>query len=340
MRIGNIDLEKEVLIVAEVGNNHEGSYSLAEEMIGLAAQAGASAVKFQTIVPERLIAPYQKERLAQLKKFQLSQDQFERLIHVAKRENVLFLSTPFDVESVRFLEPHVPAFKIASGDNNFYPLIHEVARTGKPVLLSSGMSTLDDMRRCRDYIRDVWREGAVNQELAILHCVVSYPTAPRDANLLAIRSLSQLEVTLGYSDHTLGLEAAVLAVALGARIVEKHFTIRKDCSDYHDHKISADPAELAQLVERVQQAVELLGDGEKRVAESEAGNADRARRSIVARRDLQEGAVLTWNDLDWLRPGGGLPPGRETELLNKRLARPVLKGEMIRSEDVRPIGKE
>lgn len=340
MKIGNIDLEKEVLIVAEIGNNHEGSCALAEEMIGLAARAGAGAVKFQTIVPERLIAPHQKERLQQLKKFQLGQDEFERLARVARQEDILFLSTPFDIDSLHSLTHYVPAFKIASGDNNFFPLIREAAATGKPILLSSGMSTLNDMRLCRDYIYEIWKEKGLNQELAILHCVVSYPTPAREANLLAIRALKDLGVTPGYSDHTLGIDAAVFAVAVGARIIEKHFTIRKDQSDYHDHSLSADPAELSQLVERVQQAIEMLGDGIKRVSESEAENACNARRSIVAIRDLKKGDLIGWNDLDWLRPGGGLVPGCESDLLDKALLRPIAKGEVIRHEDVCSMEKE
>lgn len=339
MKIGPVDLDKNVMIVAEVGNNHEGSYSLAEEMIGLAANAGANAVKFQTIVPERLVAPDQRERLQQLRKFQLSQSHFERLEQVARKENIIFLSTPFDVESVRFLNPHVPAFKIASGDNNFIPLIDEVARTGKPILLSSGLSTLDDMSRCCDYIMGIWKKINVSQDLAVLHCVVSYPTAPCDANLLAIKSLQKLDVTTGYSDHTMGIDASVLAVALGARIIEKHFTIRKDYSEYHDHKISADPEDMAQLVERVRLTLALLGDGEKRMCESELANMGKVRRSVVAARDLSAGTVLTWSDLDWLRPGGGISPGNEFEVLNKALVRPVSKGEMIRRADVRLTGK-
>ena len=228
MKIGDFDLARDILVVAEIGNNHEGSYTLAEEMIGLAAQAGAGAVKFQTIVSDKLVSPRQEERIQQLERFRLSYDEFERLSKVAQQENVLFLSTPFDLESARFLEPLVPAFKIASGDNNFFPMIDIIARTGKPIILSTGLMDLTEISKTKDFIEQIWHENDIDQELAILHCVVGYPTTPSDANLLAIRQLQKLGVTVGYSDHTIGIEAAVLSVALGARIVEKHFTIAKD----------------------------------------------------------------------------------------------------------------
>ncbi len=334
MKIGSFDLEQDVLIVAEIGNNHEGSYALAEEMIGLAAESGAGAVKFQTFVPDKLVSVSQKDRIQQLERFRLSHDEFERLNRVAKQENVLFVSTPFDIESVRFLEPLVPAFKIASGDNNFYTIIDAIARTGKPILLSAGLADLEQIEKTKQFIEDIWHENAVSQKLAILHCVVSYPTPPSDANLLAIRELQKLGMIVGYSDHTIGIEAAVLSIALGARIIEKHFTISKDYSDFRDHHISADPQDLSQLVQRVREAVEMLGDGEKHLQDTERKSIDMVRRSIVASRDLERGARLTLDDLGWVRPGGGLAPGREGEVLGKVLTRPIEKGEMILTSDV------
>jgi sialic acid synthase SpsE len=335
MKIGRWDLDDEPLVIAEIGNNHEGSYALAERLIGLAARAGAGAVKFQTIVPEKLVSATETERIRQLRRFQLSYDEFERLGRVAAANNVLFLSTPFDLESARFLEPLVPAFKIASGDNNFIPLLDTVARTGKPILLSTGLQELAEVRATKEFIEGVWRQGGVRQELAVLHCVVDYPTAPADANLLAIRDLQQLRVTVGYSDHTVGIDAAVLSVALGARVIEKHFTIAKDYSAFRDHQLSADPAELAELVRRVREAARMLGDGRKRPGEKERAAVPKVRRSIVAARDLPGGTVLSWEDLAWVRPGHGLAPGREREILCKALTRPLRKGEMILPEDCR-----
>lgn len=332
MRIGDFDLDRRVLVIAEIGNNHEGSYALAEEMIGRAAEAGAGAVKFQTIVPERLVSPKEEKRLAVLRRFQLSYEQFAGLAATARKAGVLFLSTPFDIESAAFLTPLVPAFKIASGDNNFFPLIRIIADAGKPILLSAGLAGLDEVRRTKEFIEGIWAKQGVKPGLAILHCVVSYPTPTREANLLSIRRLASLGAVVGYSDHTLGIEAAVLSVALGARIVEKHFTISKTHSDFRDHQLSADPADMAELVRRIREAEEMLGSGEKRVLEAEQPLAVAARRSIVAARDLPAGTTLAWEDLDWLRPGGGLPPGRESELLGRRLIDDLTRGEMILPE--------
>ena len=335
MKIANYDTEKKVFIIAEIGNNHEGSYTLAEEMIGKAAEAGACAVKFQTIVPEKLVSISQKDRIEQLKRFQLTYDEFERLNKVAKHENILFLSTPFDIESVHFLNSIVPAFKIASGDNNFFPLIEVIAQTGKPIIMSAGLIDLLEVRKTIDFILNIWNENAIDQDIAILHCVTSYPTALEEANLSAIKELQSLNVTIGYSDHTIGTEAAVLSVALGARIVEKHFTIDKNYSDFRDHQLSADTKEFSQLVERIENASKLLGQSRKTVQESEKLVMEKVRRSIVARKDLDENTVLTLDDISWVRPGGGLAPGNEKIILGKRLKEKVAVGELITLDNLK-----
>jgi len=335
LKIANYDTEKKVFIIAEIGNNHEGSYTLAEEMIGKAAEVGACAVKFQTIVPEKLVSVSQKDRIEQLKRFQLSNDEFERLSKVAKHENILFLSTPFDIESVHFLNSIVPAFKIASGDNNFFPLIDVIAQTGKPIIMSAGLMDLPEVKKTTDFILNIWNENAIDQDVAIMHCVTSYPTTLEEANLAAIKELQSLNVTVGYSDHTIGTEAAVLSVALGARIIEKHFTVDKNYSDFRDHQLSADPNEFSQLVERVEIASKLLGQCRKTVQESEKLVMEKMRRSIVAGKDLDEDTVLTLDDISWVRPGGGLAPGNEEMVLGKRLKVKVAAGELIALDNLK-----
>jgi N-acetylneuraminate synthase/N,N'-diacetyllegionaminate synthase len=335
MKIGEFDLDKDVLVVAEIGNNHEGSFPLAEEMIGLAARAGADAVKFQVIVPDRLVTIRDRARIQQLEKFRLSYEEFERLSKVAKREGVLFLATPFDVESARFLEPLVPAYKISSGDNDFYPLLDVIARTGKPVIMSTGLADMQQISGAKLFIEKVWRECGIDQEMAILHCVTSYPTKLSEANLLTIKTLRErLGVTVGYSDHTIGIDAAVLSVALEARIIEKHFTLDKNYSDFRDHQLSAAPEEFARLVKRVGKTIAMLGDGAKCLQEGEKEIINKVRRSIVASRDLDKGTVLCWDDLAWVRPAGGLPIGCEGEIIDKALARCIQRGEMITVGDV------
>jgi sialic acid synthase SpsE len=307
-------------------------------MVLEAARAGAQAVKFQTFVPERLVSPLQAERLAVLRRFQLSRDQFAELAGLARDQGLAFLSTPFDPDSARFLDRLVPAFKIASGDNDFWPLLEAVAATGKPVLLSTGLSGLAQVRRSLDFLREAWAGSGVEGRAVVMHCVSSYPTPAEEANLAALGPLAGLGQTVGYSDHTLGIEAAVMAVALGARVVEKHFTLDKRLSDFRDHQLSADPEEMAELVRRVRLAESLLGGGGKGLRECEREVAVAARRSVVAGRDLPAGTVLGLDDLDWLRPGGGLPPGGERELIGRRLAAAKRCGEMILPDDLTPEG--
>jgi sialic acid synthase SpsE len=319
------------LVIAEIGNNHEGDFGLATEMIHAAVAAGAQAVKFQTIQPERLVSATQAARIEQLGRYALSRDQFAALAGIAREAGAMFLSTPFTPDVVPWLGPLVPAFKIASGDNNFTPLLEAVAATGKPILLSTGMSDMDTIKQACTTIGNVAQSG----EIALLHCVSAYPTPPEQANLRAIATLArETGKVVGYSDHTLDVDAAVLSVALGARIIEKHFTLSKTQSEFRDHALSADPAEMAELVRRVRLARTLLGTGEKILQEGEMPTAAAARRSIVARAALPAGHLLADGDLDWLRPGGGLAPGKEYLILGRRLTQAVARGEMIKPDMV------
>jgi N,N'-diacetyllegionaminate synthase len=332
MKIGPHDLEQAVLVIAEIGNNHEGSYARAEEMIGRAKAAGAGAVKFQTIVPDRLVSADDAARIAQLTRFQFSYSQFEGLAATARREGITFLSTPFDLASVAALDPLVPAFKIASGDNDFFPLLEAVARTGKPILLSTGLADRGAIAVSKEFIENAWQRSGRHGDLALLHCVVSYPTTVEDANLSAIGDLATLGCTVGYSDHTIGISASVLSVALGARVIEKHFTLDKNQSDFHDHKLSADPADLAELVRRVREAEILMGSGGKTVRPCEEAVRERVRRGVAASRDLAAGTVLDLADLTWVRPRAGLAPGQEDRLIGRRLAVAVPNGAPILPE--------
>jgi len=335
MKIGTVDLASDVLVVAEIGNNHEGDVGLAEELVCRAAAAGAQAVKFQTIRPELMVSSADTARLAQLRRFALSDADFERLADVARRQGIMFISTPFHLDAVASLDPLVPAFKVASGDIDFLPLLDKIAATGKPVLLSTGASDITVVARSTEFLAQAWRKHKKRGDLVLLHCVVSYPTPAASANLNAISALKQLSPWVGYSDHTMGIEAAVLSVALGARVVEKHFTIDKNHSDFRDHKLSADPAELAELVRCVREATAMLGDGVKRVLDCEQATVGAVRRAIAAARDLAEGSEIGLADLVWLRPRGkGLAPGSEALLVGRRLRRAVASGQPIMPEDI------
>jgi N,N'-diacetyllegionaminate synthase len=326
MKIGPFDISKKVLIVAEVGNNHEGNVENAKRMISLAAKAGADAVKFQTFQTQFFVSSSDGARFARLKSFELTFDQFRELNRVASDEGILFLSTPLDIESARFLNSFVSAFKIASGDNNFYPLLKEVAGFGKPIVLSRGLADFEELRRAVSFIESV----KANPQLALMHCVTRYPVEPHEANLLAIRQMQkEFKYTVGYSDHLTGIEASVAAAALGARIIEKHFTVDKNFSSFRDHALSADPDDMSQMVKRIREVEVLLGSGTTGMQESEKSMVPLVRRSIAARKDLAQGSVVNMEDLTWLRPSGGLNPGQENLVIGKKLKRTVKFGEAI-----------
>jgi N,N'-diacetyllegionaminate synthase len=335
IRIASHNLAERVLVVAEIGNNHEGDMQLAKEMIGAAADAGADVVKFQTIEPELLVGPEQRERLEQLERFRLPPGSWEQLSRVARGAGVEFMSTPFHLGAVAELDPLVPAFKVASGDNDFPDLLRAVASTAKPILLSTGLTNLAKVERSVALIQSVWDGLGVAPGLVLLHCVVCYPTAPEEANLRAIRTLEALGHTLGYSDHTVGVSAAPLAVALGARVVEKHFTLSKTFSEFRDHALSADPPEMRELVDRIREAESLLGSGQKAVAPCEAAALPVVRRSAAAARHLPAGHRLAVEDIVWLRGIGGVRPAQGSqELVGRTIRNERRAGEPLRDEDL------
>lgn len=335
MRVGKVDTDERVLLIAEIGNNHEGDFELAKDMIAAAGDAGADMVKFQTIVPEKLVSPLETERVEQLSRFRFSYDQFAELAEVAAGHGVMFLSTPFDVESLHRIAAFMPAIKIASPDNTFYPLIEAAAETGKPIILSCGLCDAAEIVAAHQRITSIWKANSKRRkELAFLHCVSSYPTPDDQANLGAIHALKRFDVTVGYSDHTLGIEAAVLSVAAGARIVEKHFTLDKTHSDFRDHQLSADPADFRRMAKRIRHVEQLLGHGDRSPMECEEPGRVVFRRSAVASADLPVGTVLEAKHLDWVRPGGGVAPGREDALLGKTLTVGKMRGEQIMTSEV------
>ena len=336
MKVGNFDTQKKIFIVAEIGNNHEGDSKLAEKMILLAAKSNVDAVKFQTFIPELYVSVNDEARLKRLKQFQLSHDQFRRLSKIAELEGLIFLSTPFDLESAEFLKEIVSAFKISSSDNTFYPLLEKVAACGKPVIMSCGLSDISEIIKAKRTIEAVWEKNKSNLEMAILHCVAAYPVVSEEVNLSAIKYLAkELDCEIGFSDHSLGIDAAVLSVAAGARIIEKHFTLDKSYSDFRDHQLSADPKEMKELVRRVREAEILMGKEEKKIQDSEKANLKALRRSVIAKRDIAPGEVLSMEDITWVRPGGGMPPGDEEKILGKKVVAPIVKGEKVMLESVK-----
>ena len=298
MKIGKFDSEKEVLIVAEIGNNHEGRYELAQKLVQKAAECGVDAVKFQTFDTKFYVSQKDEARYHQLRSFELNISQFKELSDLAHSLGLLFFSTPFDLESVRLLKEIVDAYKIASGDSNFYPLLESIAQISKPIILSTGLSDFQQILRSVQFIEEVRRKSSLPAQLALLHCVTAYPASPEEVNLHSIPFLREnFKCPVGYSDHTIGTDACVAATALGACIIEKHFTLDKAFSSFRDHQLSADPAELKQLVQRVQLVSSMLGEFQKAIQPSEKILSPFIRRSIVAAGKLAKGHQISSSDL-------------------------------------------
>jgi len=313
-------------LVAEAGVNHNGDLALANQLIEAAAAAGADAVKFQTFRGERLVSPAarkaayqtaatgaQGSQLDMLRRLELPPEAFGDLKRRCDALGMVFLSTPFDEASADLLEAlGIAAFKIPSGEVTNLSLLDHVGRKGRPVILSTGMSTLEEVRAAVDTLRAAGAQGVV-----VLHCVSSYPADPADANLRAMATLAAaFHAPVGYSDHTPGIEVALAAAALGACVIEKHVTLDRTLPG-PDHRASLEPAGFAALVRGVRLVESALGDGRKRPMPSEADTAAAARRSLVAARDVPAGARLTDEALAVLRPGTGLSPALRARVVGR-----------------------
>ena len=325
MIIGTYDTARDPLLIAEIGNNHEGDAGLALELADAAVEAGADAVKVQIIDPPRLVHIAQTERIAQLSRFRLDPEVFMEMARRVRAKGRMFMASVFDCSTLANVQSELDVIKIASGDLDFDPMLEIAAASGKPVVLSTGMSTLREIEHAVDVIRDALPQGATPAErLAVLHCVSLYPTPTEHANLLAIPKLKmRLGLTVGYSDHTLGIESALVALGLGARVIEKHFTLNKNYSKFRDHALSAEPHELRQLSQAMHEFSAMLGDGERAEVTADAATRALARRSIVAVRDLPAGTVLAREHLDYVRPAGGLPPTVTSTVLGRRLRKAI-----------------
>ena len=334
IKIGNIELGKHTMVVAEIGNNHEGDFNIAKLLIKRAAESGVNAVKFQTIRADRIITRDQKERFDQIKSYEFSDSQFGELAALANANGLLFLSTPFDFESVDMLDELVPAFKVSSGDLNWYQFLEYIARKGKPILLSTGMSRLEEISRALEII-EASSSLTLNDQVVLLHCVSSYPADTSAANLLSIPYLKdKFRVPVGYSDHTFGILASETAVALGACVIEKHFTYRKEGQTFRDHALSADPADMKELIDNIRLIESSLGTYDKQIMECEKQNREIMRRSLAARKHLSRGDVIDEGAVTFLRPGTGIIPERLSSIIGRRVVRDVDEGMILREEDL------
>lgn len=325
-------------IIAEAGVNHNGDIKKALKLVDAAAKAGADAVKFQTFAADRLVtrlspkAKYQSEttnaresQYEMLKKLELSPDAHRKLKSRAEEQGLVFLSTPFDVGSADFLELlGVSAFKIGSGELTDLPLLARIARKRKPMILSTGMSTREEVEQA---VQTVQKEGL--QEIALLHCVSAYPAPKEDVNLLAMQFLRDMfNVPVGYSDHTEGIDVAVLAVACGACIIEKHLTLDRTLPG-PDHRMSLAPKDFSAMVQKIRNTEKILGSRGKHPMQSELNTRDVARKSVVALVDIKRGCPITSAMIGIRRPGIGIPPSELETLVGRKPLSDVPAGAVL-----------
>ena len=296
-------LKKKTFIIAEVGNNHEGSFVVAKKLVVLAAKAGADAVKFQTFKTQNFIRKEDKKRFNQLKKFELSYKQFEFLKKLANKNKIKFISTPLDLESADFLIKNSDTIKIASGDNNFFPLIEKILNLKKSLIISTGMTDIKDLKYLIKTIEDRIGKENMKNKISLLHCVTSYPVEDKYANLRSISYLiKNFDINIGYSDHTIGNEACLASIALGAKIIEKHFTLDKNFSKFRDHALSADFSDLKDLVTGIRKIEKQLGEYNKKIASPEKKLIKKIRRGIYTKRSVEIGEKINSLDFAFLRP--------------------------------------
>jgi N-acetylneuraminate synthase/N,N'-diacetyllegionaminate synthase len=336
MKIGEHDIDKRVLLVAEIGANHEGSFEAAKALLQNAAEAGADAVKFQAyyIRALRFISPQaDPERFEGSQRNELTLDQFRELAERTRGAGLTFLCTCFDPDTVDALNDDLPAFKVASGDLTNVPLLRAVAATEKPILLSTGMGTDEEIRRALEVIAGGSDISRLADRVVLLQCTASYPCPPSQVHLRAIPHLRrEFGVRVGYSDHTLGMLACQAAIAAGARVIEKHFTDQKDGRTFRDHALSADPSDFRTLASAAREIEELRGDDAKTVQPVEEVNLKPMRRSIGVCRDIAAGTRLTEEMLVALRPAVGWPAEEIDALIGRTLTRPLAAGELIQPE--------
>ncbi|SCW81984.1 N-acetylneuraminate synthase [Lachnospiraceae bacterium C10] len=325
------------LIIAEAGVNHNGSVELAKKLIDTAKDCGADIVKFQTAKLDSLVsktahmADYQKRNIGKeqsqkemLQSLLLSYDEFIQLAEYCNQVGIKFLSTPFDIDSIHFLNDMQDIWKIPSGEITNYPYLIEIAKTGKKVILSTGMAEMDEIEAAINVLKQNGTE-----DITILHCTTEYPAPIHDVNLRVMETLREnFGFPVGYSDHTKGIEVDLAAVALGASVIEKHFTLDRNLPG-PDHKASLEPSELKAMVEGIRKVEMALGSSQKKISDAEKKNRDVARKSIVAKKYIKKGEVLSEVNVTTKRPGTGIDPMRWNDVIGTKAIRDFNEDELI-----------
>lgn len=333
-------ISNKTFIIAEAGVNHNGSFEIAKKLIDVAVQAGADAVKFQTFKTENVIskyaqkAEYQKattdvneSQFEMVKKLELDVKTHKELMTYCKQKNIMFLSTPFDHDSIELLnELGLEIFKVPSGEITNLPYLKHIGKLNKKVILSTGMADIGEIEDALDVLIS---SGTAKENIVVLHCNTEYPTPMEDVNLRAMITIGRtFDVPYGYSDHTLGIEVPIAAVALGAKVIEKHFTLDKTMEG-PDHKASLEPDELKAMIKAIRNIEVALGSSIKKPTKSELKNRDIARKSIVAKQNIKKGEVLTEENITVKRPGNGISPMRWDEIIGTIAQRDYKEDELI-----------
>jgi N,N'-diacetyllegionaminate synthase len=340
--MNGINISKRVFIIAEAGVNHNGRLDLAYQLIDVAKDAGADAVKFQTFKAENVVsrladkAEYQKKttgsnesQFEMIKKLEISFDDFIKLKKYCDKKEIIFLSTPFDHQSIDFLYDLIDIYKIPSGEIINHPYLKHIAAKNKPIIMSTGMANLGEVEEAINTILSVNSKA----NISLLHCTTNYPAPYEEVNLKAMQTLAvAFKLPVGYSDHTLGIEVPVAAVAMGAKIIEKHFTLDKKLSG-PDHKASLEPSELKEMVKAIRNIEIALGDGIKKPNKSEIEIMKVARRSLIATRDIRVGEIIKESDIAIKRPGTGILPKFKEIVIGMKLINDIRQDEPFRWEN-------
>ena len=323
---------KKPLIIAEIGNNHEGNFNNALKLIDAAKKSGVDAVKFQTFKTDLYYSKHDKERVKRLKKFELSFEQFSKLAKYSKKKNLLFISTPLDLKSLDHLKKIVDIIKISSGDNNFHDLIKNSVKSNKELIISTGLTSLKEIVDLKKFIQDL----NFIKKTYFLHCVANYPVDPKNANLNFILKLKKIfKDNIGYSDHTIGIDACLISFSLGSLIIEKHFTLDKSFSNFRDHAISADPKDMSELVKKIEIYRKLMNNKKEKYLSCENKERTLFRRSYYFNKNLLKNTIIRSNDIIPLRPGNGIQLNKKYLIINKRIIKDVKKGSIVKLSDLK-----
>lgn len=331
IKIGNyiIGDQYPCFIIAEAGSNHNGDIKQAKKLVDIAVEAGANAVKFQTFTGDKL---FSKSHPANniVKKYEFKLEWHKEIKDYCDKKNIMFMTTPFQKDAVDLLENlGTEAYKIASGDMDYYSLLDYISNTGKPIILATGMAYMDEVKEAVNRIKQ-----GNTKEIAVLHCISNYPPKDEDINLKVIETMkNEFDFPIGFSDHSMGITIPIAAVAMGAKIIEKHFTISRKLEGM-DHFYALEPNELKQMVDEIRRVENAMGTGEKVPVENEVAERHYARRGIVVACDLKNGAEIEEKDLDYVRPVNGIESKYYRRLIGKKLNKDIDENKAIHWEDL------